>query len=330
MSLQSLTRLLAVVLALAWLSPAAEAEIRPLTIRDAVGMSTFGAASIDPTGRWAVYEKRGPYDTAPAYDRLLRSNWSITDLWIASTDGSGLVGRLLPDGEGGGLLLGAWSPDGDWLLIYRLRDDRLEPGVIKVADRSVWWTGLAAEWGVTGAVAAWIDDDHLGLTIHPGGELAYLLRQPGSVQRAMPGRWAAQKAGREPTRTIFDTDGGVATSDTPEPANAVVSLDVRRQTTAILAEGLVRDWAVSPDGRDPGRGQGGSGSSVRTRSSGATRASGTRSARTCRHPHGTPTAIGRRLGRRGPAVALVRDRRMRSWSGSARTVRRGRRGSSRA
>jgi hypothetical protein len=180
---------------------------------------------------------------------LLRSNWSITDLWIASTDGSGAVERLLPDGEGVGLLLGAWSPDGDWLLIYRLRGDRLEPGVVKVADRSVWWTGLAAEWGVTGAVAAWIDDDHLGLTIHPGGELAYLLRQPGSVQRAMPGRWAAQKAGREPTRTIFDTDGGVATSDTPEPASAVVSLDVRRRTTATLTEGLVRDWSVSPDGR---------------------------------------------------------------------------------
>lgn len=249
MSIRSVTRLMAVVLALACLSPAAQAEIRPLTMRDAVGMSTFGAASIDPTGRWAVYEKRGPYDTAASYDRLLRSNWSITDLRIASTDASGAVERLLPDGEGVGLLLGAWSPAGDWLLIYRLRDDRLEPGVVKVADRSVWWTGLAAEWGVTGAVAAWIDDDHLGLTIHPGGELAYLLRQPGSVQRAMPGRWATQKAGRAPTRTIVDTDGGVAISDAPEPANAVVSLDVRRRTTATLTEGLVRDWAVSPDGR---------------------------------------------------------------------------------
>lgn len=245
---RTLARLLAAA-ALLCAAATAQAETRPLTIRDAVSMSSFGAASIDPQGRWTVYERRGPYNSAPAYDRLQRSIWSITELWIAPADGVGAPERLLPEREGPGLLIGPWSPSGARLLIYRLRGERLEAGVVTLADRSVWWTGLAPEWGLTGSVAAWIDEDHLGLTVHPGGELAYLLRQPGSVQRVTPPRWRAQQAGREPSRTVFDTDGGVATSDMPEPASAVVSLAVPRREIATLTEGRIRDWTASPDGR---------------------------------------------------------------------------------
>lgn len=241
-------RLLAAVMALACLSSTAWAETRPLTIRDAVTMSSFGSASVDPSGRWTVYEKRGPYDEAPAYDLIFRSSWLMSELWIAPLEGAGLPERLLPEGEGPGLLLGAWSPSGDRLLVYRLREGRLEAGVVTLADRTVWWTGLSAEWGVTGSVAAWLDDHSLGLIIYPGGEPAYLLRQPGAVQRVMPGRWAAQKAGRVPARTVIETSGGVATSERPEPPRALARLDVDRRDVTTLTEGLIRDWAASPDG----------------------------------------------------------------------------------
>ncbi|CAN5310190.1 S9 family peptidase [soil metagenome] len=242
-------RLVAAAMAFACLTSEAPAETRALTIRDAVSMSSFGLASVDPSGRWTVYERRGPYDSAPAYDLIFRSVWLVSELWIAPVDGKAPPERLLPAGEGPGLLLGDWSPGGDRLLIYRLRDGRLEAGVVTLADRSVWWTGLSPDWAMTGSVAAWLDDRRLGLTVYPGGELAYLLRQPGSVQRVMPGRWATQKAGQAPSRTVIDTVGGVATSEAPEPSRSLVRLDVETQEIVTLAQGRIRDWAASPDAR---------------------------------------------------------------------------------
>lgn len=213
-------------------------------------MASFGQASIDPGERWVIFEKRGAYDAAPAYDLYFRSVWASSGLWLAPIgDPETPPQRLLPEGEGPGLLFGAWSPSGDRLLIYRLRGGRLEPGVVELSDRSVWWTGLSADLAITGSVAAWLDENTLALTTYPGGDAPRSLSHFGRVQAEMPPRWAAQRTGREATRTVIDTEGGVATSEVREPSRAVVALDVQRREIVILDEGGIRDWAASPDGR---------------------------------------------------------------------------------
>ena len=71
-----LRRLATIAMTLACLSSVAHAQGRPMTIRDIVSMSSFGAASLDPGGRSAVYERRGAYDAAPAFDLDHRSVWT--------------------------------------------------------------------------------------------------------------------------------------------------------------------------------------------------------------------------------------------------------------
>ena len=205
-----LRRLAAVALTLACLSSAAHAQGRPMTIRDVVSMSSFGAASLDPGGRWAVYERRAAYDAAPAFDLDHRSVWTLSELWIAETGGGRSPERLLPASEGPGLLLGDWSPSGRRLLIYRLRDDRFEAGVVEMSDRTVWWTGLTPDAPFAGSTAAWLDDARLGLTVLQDARLPWLFRYAGGAQAEIARQWAAQARGREPSRTVVDTHGAIA------------------------------------------------------------------------------------------------------------------------
>ena len=55
---------------------------RSLTVDDLLGLEAFGRAAISPDGRWAIYERRGPYDTMPRIEANGRSTWQIMELWI--------------------------------------------------------------------------------------------------------------------------------------------------------------------------------------------------------------------------------------------------------
>jgi len=113
----------AVFACLVCLPPQALAE-RDLTVDDIVALEGFGRATIAPSGRWAVYEKRGAYDTIPRYDYVQRSTWTITDLWrVDLRSAAPRPERLLPD-EPLGLLRGDWSPDGSRLTVFRFSEDR--------------------------------------------------------------------------------------------------------------------------------------------------------------------------------------------------------------
>ena len=56
---------------------------RPLTLDDVLRMESFGAASLSPDGRWAVFERRPAYHSLPRYDLGHRSVWAGSRLWIA-------------------------------------------------------------------------------------------------------------------------------------------------------------------------------------------------------------------------------------------------------
>ncbi len=226
--------------------PPVAAPGRTLSLDDVLSMETFGTASLSPDGQWVVYERRRPYDTAPRFDRSHRSGWAVSDLKIARTDG-GAPEDLLPSEPGVGLLLGSWSPDGRRLLVHRLSGDRLEIGVVTLADRSVRWTGLTPDL-VNGVTSAWLDADRLALTIRPGGDLPWLLRFDGTGQSEMDQRWTRTAEGREPSRTRVETRAGQVTTDAAAPPVRLIVLDVRTGLQQVLAEGAIRDFAPSPAG----------------------------------------------------------------------------------
>ncbi|MDQ8027451.1 MAG: prolyl oligopeptidase family serine peptidase [Brevundimonas sp.] len=250
-------RLIGAVMAAA-LSPAialaspqdhAPAGGRDLTVETLTALAAFGRGALSPDGRWAVYEKRGPYDAIPRFEYEWRSTWAAMELWAVdlTRPAAGPV-RLLPD-EGPGLQRLAWSPSGDRLLVTRFRDGRLEPGVVRMADRSVRWSGLTLDVPRTGAQASWRSDDEVLLLVRPGHDLPAALAYQGATPDRMAQAWARTAQGREPSRTIVDAAGGVASTPTPRSDTAMVVWSVGTGAVRTLAQGGVSDFALAPDRR---------------------------------------------------------------------------------
>ncbi|RZJ00729.1 MAG: S9 family peptidase [Brevundimonas sp.] len=245
--------LMGALLALACLASSASAEDeapgRQITVTDITELESFGRASISPDGRWAVYEKRGPYDTAARFDQGERAMWTIMDLWLVDLSAAAPApARLLPN-EGLGLLRVAWSPDSRRLLIARRQAEIYEYGVVSVQDRSVSWTGLTPEFSRTGAVAEWLSPDTVALSIRPDHSLPEYLRYDGGMQARMTDNWRRSAQGREPSRQVVEAREGVVTTETPSPQGALVLLDVRDGAVRTLAHAVINDFAVSPDKR---------------------------------------------------------------------------------
>ncbi len=249
MTMKTLLRLAAMVLALACAGSPLQAKERPISVDDIVKLEAFGRAAIAPDGRWAVYEKRDDYDTIPNYDHMQRAPWTIMDLWRVDLQAATpRPERLLPD-EPLGLLRGDWSPDGRRLIVYRFRSDLHEIGIADVAARTVRWTGLTPELPVKGAMAAWISPDRIVAVIRPTGDLSAALRFFNASQKLTTEAWAKTSEGRLPSRTVIDAEGGVVRPETPTAPQSVVVLDA--STGAVereLMSGLVTDIVLSPDG----------------------------------------------------------------------------------
>jgi len=220
---------------------------RPLTVEDIVELESFGRATISPDGRWAVYEKRGPYNTAVRFDFGVRAAWTIMDLWLVDLEAPDRPPERLLETEGLGLQRLSWSPDSRRLLITRLQDDNLEAGVVTVADRSVWWTGLTPEMPRTGATAEWRSAEELVISIRPDRSLPELLAYDSGLQREMTEAWHRSASGREASRTVIEAADGRATPERSRSIGALTLLNVRDRSRRNLIEGEVVDFALSPD-----------------------------------------------------------------------------------
>lgn len=220
---------------------------RSLAVNDITRLESFGRGAVSPDGRWAVYEKRGAYDSIPRFEYEWRSTWTVMDLWLVDIHNPAAAPQQLIPGEGPGLQRVAWSPSGGHLLISRLRDRRFELGVVSMADRSVHWTGLTPDVPRTGASAEWVSSDTVMVLVRPDHTLPEAMRYQGGSQTRIAAAWERTTRGREPSRTVVDARGGIVSTETPSPTSALVLLDVVDGSTRTLADGRINDFAVSPD-----------------------------------------------------------------------------------
>lgn len=220
---------------------------RPYQTDDMLAAESFGNATIDPTGRWAVFEQRAPYDQATSFEFGLRNPWTVSRLRMVDLASSRPAETLLRPEEGEGHVLGPWSPSGRRLLIFRLRDHRWQAGVMEISDRTVRWFPLSPELSVFGEAAQWRSDDELLLLVRPDGSLPQWLASGGRGRRALEARWRATDLGGPAQRTTLGS--GAFADDMPQPPqNQAVRLDVRSGVVTPLAAGWFYDLELSPDG----------------------------------------------------------------------------------
>lgn len=262
----SLTRLAGAAIVAVCLTASAFAQdygrSRPLTVDDITQLESFGRGAVSPDGRWAVYEKRGAYDSIPRFEYEWRSTWTVMDLWLVDTLNPAASPQQLIPGEGPGLQRVAWSPSGGHLLISRLRDRSFELGVVSLADRSVRWTGLTPDVPRTGASAEWVSTDTVLVLVRPDHTLPEAMRYQGGSQTRIAAAWERTALGREPSRTVIDAKEGIVSTEMPSPKSALVLLNAADGSTRTVAEGRINDFAVSPDGRQAAIVQSGGGAAL--------------------------------------------------------------------
>lgn len=244
-------RWLAAVMAAALVCAASAALAGPLsraTLDDVLAMRVFGDASLSPDGRWVVYEREAPYQDAPRFDRGMNTSAATREILVAAVK-EGTPEPLLASGSGWAYLLGPWSPDSERLLVYRWKEAIVEAGVVRLDDRTVAWTGLTPDLPMTGAGAAWAGPHRFVLTTRPEHDLPWRLRMYDAGAAETARRWARTAAGREPSRFAVETEGAALRPDLGSAPRRLVTLDVRSGARATIAEGAIRDVALSPDGR---------------------------------------------------------------------------------
>ncbi|KAK0360860.1 hypothetical protein LTR94_025662, partial [Friedmanniomyces endolithicus] len=152
------------------------ARADPFVIDDLLKLEQFGQASLSPQGSSLAFERigsaleTGPYEY-DALDLVLR-----TQVLVAATDGSAPPIGLTRHPDGGGQVIGAWSPDGRRLLVYRLGDRTFQAGIANPATGDVRWLQGTPESAMWGRAAQWRDGEQLVLIQRAAGDLPAMVR----------------------------------------------------------------------------------------------------------------------------------------------------------
>lgn len=221
------------------------AHAGPFTMADLLQTERFGHVALSPRREVLAFEKVRPLSEAriaeyDALDPLLR-----TEVFLASV---GEPPRRLTSAQEGGGAIGSWSPDGRWLLIYRLRDRKLEAGLVDAGAGQVRWLPGMAESALWGRSGQWRTSDELLLLMRSDDDAPPVTRMGWLPLARLEAQWSQTRAGRSPARTIIGS-GRFADTSPRSPEGRLVRVNALTGAMEAVATGRFLDLELSPDGR---------------------------------------------------------------------------------
>ena len=158
------------------------ARQEPLTVDVILGLESFGRVAIDPSGGVAVFEERRARGDLPRHDLEAEGANRYARLYRIDLDAPDRPRPLLTMDEDAGYSVGAFSPSGRRLAVFRLRNDEWRLGIVELATGRVVWTEVAPELGLWGRSLEWLTDDALIVLGMPDGALPPRLAGPRAEQ----------------------------------------------------------------------------------------------------------------------------------------------------
>ncbi|WP_283843720.1 S9 family peptidase [Brevundimonas albigilva] len=209
-----------------------------------LGLESFGRVAIDPSGAVAVFEERRARGDLPRHDLEAEGANRYARLYRIDLDAPDHPRPLLTMDEDAGYSVGAFSPSGRRLAVFRLRNDEWRLGIVEIAAGEVVWTDVAPELSLWGRSLEWLTDDTLVVLGMPDGALPPRLAGPRAEQARLLALRAAATAGSPAAITVGE-DGP------PEalPPRRLWRIDAVTGEAAAIADGPFLDLEVSPDGR---------------------------------------------------------------------------------
>lgn len=224
----------------------ATAVARPYTVEDLLKLESYGQVVVDPTQRWAVVERRGPYASARRYSYGFFNNRQTSRLLLVSLTTDAAPEALLPSNGETGYWIGGFSPTGKRLSVFRLQDDRLSLGSLDMETRRTTWFALAPDLLSSHPAPLWIDDERLVFVTRADGQLPAMLRYPTVPQRSLPTLWAEAAMGAVPSVRAVGT-GRFINEGIGGNARHMAIADARTGAISTFFSGEVTDVALSGD-----------------------------------------------------------------------------------
>ncbi len=235
------------LVALCLLSVAVPLGARTYSVDDMLRTEGFGRIEVAPGGRWLVFERQIPFETAARFDldamEVLRARLFIVDLAHPAA-----ARPLLPQEQGAGLVMLGFSPHGTKLAIGRLSGQHWTLGIVTLDTGAVRWFAVAPDYSDFRPTLAWASDDMLVMLARDGDTPPWVLRRDAQDRTAVSRAWALAQLGRAPTVTAIGSgrfDGITA----PAPLVHLLRLDIATGTTQLLTRGAFETLRLSPDGR---------------------------------------------------------------------------------
>lgn len=225
---------------------AGPAQARPFQVEDLLRLESFGQAKVDPTGRWLVLERRGPHLSAPSFHYEPNNAFAVDHLLKVDLEHPATA-RPLIAGDPVGVSLGAFSPDGRRLAVFRLRRHSWRLGIAQSDSGAVRWLALTPDLPVETRTLQWRSNRELLAIVDPAGRLPRPLALADRPAELDPPRWRAADAGR-PAFTAVGS--GAFLGVRPHPGSRrLLSIDAASGLSRILATGAFEDLELSPDRR---------------------------------------------------------------------------------
>lgn len=236
-----------IVMVAAWLCAATAPLARPYSVEDLLATETVRRVEIDPAGRWALIEVQRPWRDAASFDYGALTSLRLGRLLRVDLDQPGPARLAFPQAPDAGYLAGPISPDGAWMVVYRVQADRFEVGLLEIGSGAVRWTKITPELPLWGRAAAWRSRREVLIVSRADGDLPLHLRSRRSAPDRLPSLWRTTQAGVVPSVTRIGSGRFLAERPHAQP-NRLVSLTTEGSVRT-LARADILDLEISPGGQ---------------------------------------------------------------------------------
>lgn len=228
------------------LTPPVLAE--PYTVEDLLRLESYGQIVLDPTGHWAVVERRDRYDSAPSYKYDWFTRRLLSKLLVVDLDARSAARPLFEQAKDAGYWSAGFSPSGRRLTIVRLAKDKISIGIVDMASRKVRWLPLVPDLPDAHPAPIWVDDDRVILVTLDDGGLPALFQTPTHAQAASIRGWQRAESGQIASSTLLGS-GRYLDMGIGYRARRIIEMNVATGSRRTLFQGDVLDIALSADKR---------------------------------------------------------------------------------
>ena len=227
---------------------------RRLTIDDVLAIQTFGAAAVDPTGRWAVYERTRPYEELGDYSyALFAQRVSGHQVWSMdlAEDGEPRLLRGL-DPAPTSFIVG-FSPSGRYLAVLQHSFGDFWMATCDMARgrcrRFAGTPDVRPHYGAPqlNQRVLWSSRETLVYPVLPDGVVSPDFRARAHIGRTRSQAWTKAWTGAGVTAAEAVSTRRDRTAEWD--AGALVEINARTGDRRVLAEGRHFEARRSPDGR---------------------------------------------------------------------------------